>query len=82
LAFRFGKIVGAKRKQVLANYPGSSNDQGNELDEIPANGRKKKKGKGNNRKIRNKEMSWSKTLIIVLKRRVKGDNGRNNCRDC
>jgi len=45
-AFRFGKIVGAKRKQVLANYPGSSNDQGNESDEIPANGRKKKKGKG------------------------------------
>jgi len=44
-AFRFGKIVGAKRKQVLANYPGSFNDQRNESDEIPANGRKKK-GKG------------------------------------
>jgi hypothetical protein len=48
-AFRFGKIVGAKRKQVLAKYPGSSNDQGNESDEIPANGRKKKKGKGKQR---------------------------------
>jgi len=45
-AFQFGKIVGAKRKQVLAKYPGSSNDQGNKSDKIPANGRKKKKGKG------------------------------------
>jgi len=44
-AFRFGKIV-AKRNHVFANYPGSSNDQGNESDKIPANGRKKKKGKG------------------------------------
>ena len=46
LAFQFGKIVGAKKKQVLAKYPGSSNDQGNVSDEIPANGWKKKKGKG------------------------------------
>jgi len=43
---------------------------------------KRRRAKGNNRKIRNKEMSWSKTLIIVLKRRVKGDDGRNNCGDC
>ncbi len=37
--------MGPKRTQVFANYPGSSNDQGNELDGNPDNGRKKK-GKG------------------------------------
>ena len=44
-AFQFGLIVGPKRKQVFVNYPGSLNDQGNESDENPDNGRKKK-GKG------------------------------------
>ena len=37
--------MGPKRTQVFANYPGSSNDQGNELDGNPDNGRRKK-GKG------------------------------------
>ncbi len=45
-AFQFGLIVGPKRKQVFVNYLRSSNDQGNESDENPDNGHKKKdKGK-------------------------------------
>ena len=37
--------MGPKRKQIFANYSGSSKDQGNESDENPDNGCKKK-GKG------------------------------------
>jgi len=81
-AFWFGKIIGAKRNYVFVNYPGSSNDQGKSWTKSRLIVVKRKRAKGNNRKIRNKEMSWSKIHIIVLKRRVKGDNRRNNCRNC
>ncbi len=37
--------MGPKRKHVSANYPGTINDQGNELDKNPDNDHKKKKGK-------------------------------------
>jgi len=72
LAFRFGKIIGAKRKQVLANYPGSSNDKGNESDKIPANSWKKKKGKGKQQEDQEQGNELEQNPYNHAKRKGKG----------